>query len=56
MTTLYCAICDRRFEPDVDHVWIEAEKKQIDDRNSVDDFALHPECWRSISGGWSDPV
>lgn len=56
MTTLYCALCGGRFEPDDDHVWVEAEHKRIDDRNDLDEYALHPECWNRLTDGWGEPA
>ena len=56
MTTLYCAECGARFEPDDDHIWIEAEHKLMNDRNSVDDYAFHPDCYRQVTAEWSDPA
>jgi len=56
MTTLYCAVCENRFEPDDDHVRIDAEHVRINDRNETEEFVFHPECWRNLSGGWIDPV
>jgi hypothetical protein len=54
MTTLYCADCGRRLEPDDDHVWIDAEVKQIDDRNDREEFAFCMDCW--IDKDWNDPA
>lgn len=56
MTTLYCAICEQRFEPDDDHVRVEAEHVRMDDRNEVEDFVFDPECWQRLSEGWMEPV
>lgn len=56
MIDLYCAVCGYRFEPDDRHVWVNAETKDPDDRNNVDEFAFHPECWERVSGGWMDPA
>lgn len=56
MTTLYCAECRSRFEPDDDHVWLEAEIRRINDRNDRDDYALCPECWRDLTEKWVDPA
>ena len=56
MTTLYCAICGGRFEPDDDHVWIEAEHRRIDARNDQDDYAMHPQCWDRLTKGWMEPA
>jgi len=54
MTTLYCATCGRRFEPDDDHVKIDAEHVRIDDRNEHDEYVLHPECYRRLTEGWME--
>lgn len=53
---LHCAVCGRRFEPDDDHVYIEAERKRINDRNDVDEYAFHMQCWDRLTGGWMDPA
>jgi len=57
MTTLYCAVCGNRFEPDDDHMWIDAERKP--DRAAFqrsDSFALHVDCWERLTAGWMDPA
>jgi len=56
MTTLYCAICERRFEPDEDHIYLKAEHKRIDDRNSMDEYAMHPRCYWNLTDGWMEPA
>lgn len=56
MTTLYCAICAGRFEPDQDHIKLDAHKIRINDRNEQDTFALHPGCYRRLTEGWIDPA
>lgn len=56
MTTLHCAICGNRFQPDTDHVWIKAEKKRIDDRDELDEYAMHQHCWRRLTEGWMQPA
>lgn len=57
MVTLYCADCGERFEPDDDHVQIEAEAKRVSDRNEmVGEYVFHPECWRRLSDDWTDPA
>jgi len=56
MNTLYCAICGGRFEPDDDHVEIEAEHVRMNDRNEQDMFVFHPMCWERLSKGWMDPA
>lgn len=55
-TTLHCAICGTRFEPDQDHVRIEAEHKRMDDRNDLDEYVMHPECWQRLTDGWMEPA
>ena len=56
MTTLYCAICGGRFEPDVDHVRVDAETVRIEDRNQTEQFVFHPDCWRRLTEGWMQPA
>jgi len=56
MTTLHCAICGGRFEPDTDHVRVDAELKRIDDINEKDVYALHQHCWRRLTEGWMQPA
>jgi hypothetical protein len=56
MTTLYCAKCGNRFEPDDDHVRIDAEHRRIDDRNEHDEYVMHPDCWHELTAEWTDPV
>lgn len=56
MTTLYCAICGERFEPDDDHVRVEAESVRLDDRNDSEEYVFHPGCWDRLTGGWMEPV
>lgn len=56
MTTLYCAVCGNRFEPDDDHVRVDAEHVRMDDRNDVEDYVFHPGCWERVSGGWMEPA
>jgi hypothetical protein len=56
MTTLYCAICRGRFEPDQDHVKVDAELLRIDDRNEEELYVFHPTCWNSLTDGWGEPV
>jgi len=54
MTTLYCADCGQRFEPDDDHVWIDAEVKRINDRNDREEYAFCMDCW--LDKDWNDPA
>lgn len=56
MTTLYCAICEGRFDPDDDHVRVEGEHRRINDRNEIDEYAFHPICWMNLTDGWADPA
>lgn len=56
MTTLYCAECEQRFEPDDDHEKLEVEHKRMQSRNETEEFVLCPECWREISEDWIQPV
>jgi hypothetical protein len=56
MTTLYCAICGDRFEPDDDHVQLEAAHINMDDRTALDEYVFHPECWWRLSEGWMNPT
>lgn len=56
MTTLYCAECEKRFEPDDDHVDVDAEIVRIDDRNGRDHYVFCPDCWRDLSSDWIDPA
>lgn len=56
MTTLYCAICRGRFEPDDDHVTVESELRRIDDRNEITGYVLHPGCWARLTEGWGEPT
>lgn len=56
MTTLYCAICGGRMEPDTDHVEIDAERVRMRDRNDVDEYVMHLDCWDRLTKGWMDPA
>jgi hypothetical protein len=56
MSTLYCARCGNRFEPDEDHVWIKAEHKLMNDRNDLDEFAMHRQCWERLTEEWMEPA
>lgn len=56
MTTLYCADCKRRFEPDDDHTRLEAEHVRTTDQNGRDHFVFCPDCWADLSEGWVDPA
>ena len=56
MTTLYCAICGNRFEPDTDHVRIEGEHRLMNDKNQLDEFVMHRDCWNRLTEGWMQPA
>jgi hypothetical protein len=56
MTKLYCGVCGNWFEPDDDHVRVQGEHVRMDDRNDVDEYYFHTECWQRVSGGWMDPA
>lgn len=56
MTDLHCAICGRRFQPDTDHVRVDATHKRINDADEKDVFAFHDHCWRRLSDGWMSPA
>lgn len=56
MESVYCAVCHERVGLDDDHVEIDAELVKMDDRNEMDSYAMHTDCWRSISGGWMGPA
>jgi hypothetical protein len=56
MTTLYCAICGAAFEPDDDHVNIDAEHALMDARNIQEDYVMHRQCWHNLTSGWVDPA
>ena len=56
MTTLYCAVCRTRFEPDDDHTWVTMEHKRIDEQNTVDEYALCTDCWLDVIGEWGEPA
>ena len=45
MTKLICARCGKGFEPDIDHVKIDAETKRINDRDRAEVYYMHAECW-----------
>lgn len=53
---LHCAVCGRRFEPDDEHRWINAEKKpQTEEFAAVDEYAMHLGCWQRVTEGWRNP-
>lgn len=56
MTTLSCAGCGGRFDPDDDHVRVEAEMVGTDDRNDQEEYVLHIDCWDELTVDWIDPV
>ena len=39
-----------------DHVVIEAEHKRPADRNSVDDYMVHTDCYRELAADWVVPA
>lgn len=53
--SLICAVCDERLLPDSDHVHVEAELKRIRDRDRLDEYYVHPDCWADLVSEWSDP-
>lgn len=56
MTTIYCAVCGNRFEPDDDHVRLSVDIVRINDKDDQEEYAFHPECWRRVSEGWMEPA
>jgi len=56
MTTLYCAICGGRFQPDTDHVEIDAERVMMEYPNEKEMFVMHTDCWDRLTGGWMEPA
>lgn len=56
MTTLYCAVCRSRFEPDDTHGWVTVERRTVDDRNEVEEFALCEEHRMEITDEWGEPA
>lgn len=56
MTEPFCAECGEDVAPDSDHVHVVAEKKRMQDRDDREDYYLHPECWRDVSTGWTQPA
>ena len=56
MTTLYCAICRSRFEPDDDHYRIDAEFRSIDHRNETDEYVLCMGCAHDELDDWEEPA
>jgi hypothetical protein len=56
MEDVYCAVCRNRLPLDGDHVEIDAEIVYPRDRNGMDDYVMHTDCWRSISEGWMEPA
>lgn len=53
---MYCAHCHDHVAPDERHVYVSAETRDPQDRNSMDDFAFHPDCWREVSDEWMQPA
>jgi hypothetical protein len=56
MTKLICARCGKGFEPDTDHVKVPAEYKRIRDRDKVEVFYFHEECFLRESENWEEPA
>jgi hypothetical protein len=58
MNTLTCANpdCTDALHADSDHVRVEAEKKRIDDRNDIEEYYFHPECWTDVTRKWETPA
>lgn len=58
MNSLTCANpdCREAVHMDSDHVHIEAESKRMDDRNDVEEYYFHPECWWEVADNWEDPA
>lgn len=50
--TAYCAICHESVPLDGDHVEVDAETVYVGDRNTLEDYVLHPDCWNSVTQGW----
>ena len=56
MTAPYCAVCGDHVAPEGDHVVIEAERKRTADRNTVDDYMVHTDCYRELAAEWVVPA
>ena len=56
MTTLYCAECERRFEPDDDHTRVTLERRSVDERNQERTYVLCPECTIELAADWVNPA
>jgi len=56
MSAPYCAECGEHVAPDMDHIHLEAESRRMDDRNEIDTFYFHRECWWDVSENWVSPA
>jgi hypothetical protein len=58
MTTLTCGNpdCTDPLHADSDYVRVEAEKKRMRDRNEIEEYYFHPECWSEIASTWETPA
>lgn len=56
MTTLYCAICRSRFEPDDDHYRVEMEYRSVDAQREHEDKVLCMDCARDVLSEWGEPA
>lgn len=50
-----CAVCGHPVAPDQSHVKLGAETIRFDDRNALNNYYLHPDCWRNTTGSWRQP-
>jgi hypothetical protein len=55
-TSIWCARCEERREPDDEHHWIQAKRKAVDERTTVDSWMLCPECYRELTEDWIQPA
>jgi len=56
MSAPYCAECGGHVAPDLDYIHVEAETRKIGDRNDLDTYYFHPECWWGVVDEWRDPA
>jgi hypothetical protein len=56
MSTLYCAICRARFEPDDDHYRVEVEHRTVDDPNTTDEYVFCMDCGLDEFPQWGEPA
>lgn len=56
MTTIYCAVCRTRLEPDDDHYRIQAEYRIVHGRNETDEYVLCIPCAIDELGDWEPPA